>query len=117
MTYAENETLYHIYRGILSNNRSFQQGVSAMVEYRMDCPEYAELLVKYPFAKIAGKGTDLQRAIRLLKYLSPRLTHSPWYDNRVPCNAQSSALPWHRSMPGSLLILRNQFSCRGCRRL
>ena len=87
MTYAENETLYHIYRGILSNNRNFQQGVSAMVEYRMDCPEYAELLVKYPFAKIAGKGTDLQRAIRLLKYLSPRLTHSPWYDNRVPCNA------------------------------
>lgn len=42
---------------------------------------------KYPFEKIAGKGTDLQRAIRVLKYLSPKLTHSPWYDGHVDCNA------------------------------
>ena len=87
MTHAENETLYQIYCGILSNNRSFQPGEPAMVEYHMDCPEYAELLEKYPFEKVAGRGTDLQRAVRLLKYLSPRLTHSPWYDNCVPCNA------------------------------
>ena len=53
----------------------------------MDCPEYADLLKKYPFEKIAGKGTDLQRAIRVLKYLSPKLTHSPWYDGHVDCNA------------------------------
>lgn len=87
MTHAENETLYNIYRGILSNNWSFQPGMPAVVEYCMDCPEYAELLRAYPFAEIAGRGTDLQRAVRLLKFLSPRLTHSPWYDNCVPCNA------------------------------
>ena len=87
MNFEETETLYNVYRGILRNNQSFQPGKSTAVEYRMDCPEYAELLQRYPFEKIAGKGTDLQRAIRLLKYLSPRLTHSPWYDGRVPCNA------------------------------
>lgn len=87
MTDAENETLYNIYRGILSNNREFQPGTDARVEYHTDCPEYAELLMKYPFAQIAGRGTDLQRATRLLKYLSPRLTHSPWYDGHIPCNA------------------------------
>lgn len=87
MNFEETEVLYNVYRGILRNNRSFQPGKSTAVEYRMDCPEYADLLKKYPFEKIAGKGTDLQRAIRVLKYLSPKLTHSPWYDGRVPCNA------------------------------
>ena len=87
MNFEETEDLYNVYRGILRNNRSFQPGKSTAVEYRMDCPEYADLLKKYPFEKIAGKGTDLQRAIRVLKYLSPKLTHSPWYDGHVDCNA------------------------------
>ena len=87
MNFEETEGLYNVYRGILRNNRSFQPGKSTAVEYRMDCPEYADLLKKYPFEKIAGKGTDLQRAIRVLKYLSPKLTHSPWYDGHVDCNA------------------------------
>lgn len=87
MNFEETEVLYNVYRGILRNNRSFQPGKSTAVEYRMDCPKYADLLKKYPFEKIAGKGTDLQRAIRVLKYLSPKLTHSPWYDGHVDCNA------------------------------
>ena len=91
MNFEETEVLYNVYRGILRNNRSFQPGKSTAVEYRMDCPEYADLLKKYPFEKIAGKGTDLQRAIRVLKYLSPKLTHSPWYDGHVDCNAIPTA--------------------------
>ena len=87
MNFEETEDLYNVYRGILRNSRSFQPGKSTAVEYRMDCPEYADLLKKYPFEIIAGKGTDLQRAIRVLKYLSPKLTHSPWYDGHVDCNA------------------------------
>lgn len=72
MNFEETEELYNVYRGILRNNRSFQPGKNTAVEYRIDCPEYADLLKKYPFEKIAGKGTDLQRAIRVLKYLSPK---------------------------------------------
>ena len=47
----ENKTLYDIYRGILCNNQSFQLGKQAQVEYRFDCPEYAELKEKYPHIK------------------------------------------------------------------
>lgn len=50
----ENKTLYDIYRGILCNNQSFQLGKQAQVEYRFDCPEYAELKEKYHLNEIAG---------------------------------------------------------------
>ena len=82
----ENKTLYDIYRGILCNNQSFQLGKQAQVEYRFDCPEYAELKEKYHLNEIAGNGTELEHSVRLLKYLAPKLTHSAWYDNSVPCN-------------------------------
>ena len=36
--------------------------------------------------EIAGNGTELEHSVRLLKYLAPKLTHSAWYDNSVPCN-------------------------------
>ena len=82
----ENKTLYDIYRGILCNNQSFQLGKQAQVEYRFDCPEYAELKEKYHLNEIAGNGTELEHSVRLLKYLAPKLTHSAWYDDSVPCN-------------------------------
>ncbi len=87
MTFAEREVLYNVYRGILSNNRSFQPGETASVEYRFDCPEYETLRKQYHLVKIAGKGTDLQRGIRLLKYFSPKLVHSSWYNSSISCNA------------------------------
>lgn len=87
MTFTEREALYNVYRGILNNNRSFQPGKDVSMEYRFDCPEYETLREQYHLVRIAGKGTDLQRGIRLLKYFSPRLVHSSWYDNSIPCNA------------------------------
>jgi hypothetical protein len=66
----ENKTLYDIYRGILCNNQSFQLGKQAQVEYRFDCPEYAELKEKYHLNEIAGNGTELEHSVRLLKYLA-----------------------------------------------
>ena len=72
----ENKTLYDIYRGILCNNQSFQLGKQAQVEYRFDCPEYAELKEKYHLNEIAGNGTELEHSVRLLKYLAPKLTHT-----------------------------------------
>lgn len=87
MKYEEKEALYDVYRGILCNNKQFQQGKMQHVRYEFDAPEYEELRKKYGIDKIAGRGTDLQRSIRLMKYLTPRLTHSAWYDNSLPCNA------------------------------
>lgn len=59
----ENKTLYDIYRGILCNNQSFQLGKQAQVEYRFDCPEYAELKEKYHLNEIAGNGTELEHSL------------------------------------------------------
>lgn len=80
------EQLY-IYSGILFHNRKFVEGKEEVISYDFSCPEFAQLREKYDLEKISGKGGDFVRAKRLLHYLAPRLTHSSWYDNHVPCNA------------------------------
>ena len=79
--------LLNTYCGILFHNQDFEQGNSEENIYEFHCPEFEELRNKYALVKVAGKGSDFVRAKRLLHYLAPRLTHSPWYDNHIPCNA------------------------------
>ena len=76
-----------IYSGILFHNQTFAQGEMVTIRYDLDAPAFSLLREKYDLERIAGKGSDFQRAKRLLHYLAPRLTHSSWYDNHVPCNA------------------------------
>ncbi len=76
-----------VYAGILFNNQIFAEGNNDEFVYNFDCTEFETLKQKYNLEDIAGKGSDFGRAIRLLHYLSPRLKHSSWYDNHVPCNA------------------------------
>lgn len=83
---AAKEQLY-IYSGILFHNRKFAEGKEEAISYDFSCPEFAQLREKYDLETIAGKGSDFVKAKRLLHYLAPRLTHSSWYDNHVPCNA------------------------------
>lgn len=80
------EQLY-IFSGILFHNQEFEHGNREKITYDFSCPAYQTLIEKYGLEEIAGKGGDFQRAKRLLHYLAPRLTHSSWYDNHVPCNA------------------------------
>ena len=77
----------NIYAGILCQNQTFAQGREATILYELDCPQFQQLRERYGLEKIAGKGSDFARAKRLLHHLAPRLTHSSWYDNHVPCNA------------------------------
>ena len=76
-----------IYAGILFNNQIFSEGNDDEIVYNFDCPELITLKEKYNLEEIAGKGTDFKKAKRVLHYLAPRLTHSSWYDNHVPCNS------------------------------
>ena len=91
MTKRENQEisqqLLNVYSGILFHDQTFEDGISEIMIYAFDCPEFEELRTKYNLAEIAGKGSDFARAKRLLHYLAPRLTHSSWYDNHVECNA------------------------------
>ena len=82
-----NETLLNVYCGILFHARSFEPGGDVSCSYRFDCPEYEQLKKAYPIEKIAGKGGDFERALRLCRWLAPRLRHKGNFDNSVPCNA------------------------------
>lgn len=92
MTDEENlrvqQNLFDIYSGILFNNQEFDgSGETAEITYDFDCPEYKTLIEKYGIDKIAGEGTAFERAVRLLHWMSPRLTHKSDYDNHIPVNA------------------------------
>ena len=76
-----------IYAGILFHHQSFAQGEECTIGYDFVCPEFSVLREKYDLENIAGKGGDFDRAKRLMHYFAPRLKHSSWYDNHVPCNA------------------------------
>lgn len=79
--------LLNVFSGILFNNQTFDEGNNDEITYNFECPEFETLKEKYNLEEIAGKGSDFKKAKRLLHYLAPRLTHSSWYDNHVPCNA------------------------------
>ena len=81
------QQLLDIYSGVLFHNQAFEDGNADDIIYEFDCPEFEELRRKYDLVKLAGTGSDLDRAKRLLHYLAPRLTHSSWYDNHIECNA------------------------------
>lgn len=82
-----NEERFAVYSGILFHNQRFAAGNRERIRYDFSCPQFARLRQQYNLEAIAGKGSDFQRARRLLHYLAPRLTHSSWYDNHIPCNA------------------------------
>ena len=81
------QQMLDVYSGILFHNQEFESGNRSENIYEFECPAFEELRNQYDLVKIAGKGSDFARAKRLLHYLAPRLTHSPWYDNHIECNA------------------------------
>lgn len=94
------QRVFDIYSGILVNHLEFRPGPREVPVYDFDCPEYETLREKYGLVKLAGKGTAFQRAKRLPHHFAPRLTHSSFYDNHLPCDALS------------LLELRERFARR-----
>jgi len=81
------EYSYSILKGILLANSDFSGGRKAEIRYDFGCREYEELRKKYRLKKIAGAGSEFERAKRLMAYFSAGLTHNSLYDNHVPANA------------------------------
>ena len=71
-----NETLLNLYCGILFHAGSFEAGGEATFEYRFDCPEFEQLRAAYPIERVAGRGGDFERALRLCRWLAPRRPRS-----------------------------------------
>lgn len=80
-------TLWNVYCGILHGLRGWAAGGTLSVTYRCDCPEFQTLLARYPVEKVDGKGSGFARALRLCRWLYPRLKHNGVYKNCVPCNS------------------------------
>lgn len=76
-----------IFKGCIFNALELDEGEPCKIRYDFDCPEYSQLLAKYPIEEAAGKGGDFERALRLCRYLKPRLKHKSDYDNHVECNS------------------------------
>ena len=65
----------------------FSKGEEIQFTYDFSCPEYQELLNKYPLKEIAGEGSEFERVLRLMGEYSGRLEHKSNYDNSVDENA------------------------------
>lgn len=79
--------IQNLYLGILNNYPEFEQKEDARLQYDFAAEQWRTLKSVYALEDIAQKGSSFERARRLLHYLAPRLTHSSFYDNHVPCNA------------------------------
>ncbi len=79
--------LLDILSGGLFNAQKLAVGEPINIEYVFDCPEFQKLREQYPIERVAGKGGDFERALRLCRWLAPRLKHKSDYDNHVPCNS------------------------------
>lgn len=79
--------LSDIFCGEIFNAEKLAAGEPVKIEYVFDCPEFKKLREQYPIERVAGKGGDFERALRLCRWLAPRLKHKSDYDNHVPCNS------------------------------
>ena len=59
------EYVLDIFSGGLFNAPMFAAGESVQIEYVFDCPEFHKLREQYPVERVAGKGGDYERALRL----------------------------------------------------
>ncbi|MBR5490099.1 MAG: transglutaminase domain-containing protein [Oscillospiraceae bacterium] len=79
--------IYIMEAGILKNNLSFEEGEDITISYDFTHGDYAQLISKYGIDTIAGEGTELERAMRLMDEYAPRLTHKSDYDNSIEMRA------------------------------
>ena len=79
--------LLNIYKGILFNNCDFYNGINDKLTYDFACPQYAILKEKYKLKDIAKQGSELEKAIRLLSFFAPQITHKGDFQNNIGCNA------------------------------
>lgn len=87
-SYLQNtEEIYIMEAGILNKNLEFHGGTDYEFQYDFSHKNYEQLKSDYNLENTAKKGTEFERALRLMNEYAPRLTHKSDYDNHI---AQSS---------------------------
>ncbi len=79
--------LLNVYKGILLNNPLPDIETDKVINYEFDLKNFEILKEKYNISKIAGKGSDFERSIRILKHFSPKLRHDSYYGNHIKQNS------------------------------
>lgn len=72
--------LLQVYCGLLFNFQKFQHGETFSCSFDFDDEIYAQLKAQYPLERVAGKGGEFERALRLVRWLSPKLVHRGDYE-------------------------------------
>ncbi len=81
------DQVYIMEAGILKQNMFFDKGTDVTFSYDFNNPDYQKLLDQYNIKAIAGEGTELERALRLMNEFAPRLTHKSDYKNEIDIKA------------------------------
>ena len=81
------DEIYIMEAGILTAHETFMPGEIITFSYDMENEEYPLLRKEYNVEKLAGEGSEWQKAARLMDAYAGRLTHQSNYDNHVPMNA------------------------------
>lgn len=81
------DEIYIMEAGILRNNLEFADGKALTISYDFDGQDYGALIEKYKIDKIAGDGTEFDKALRLMNEFAHRLTHKSDFDNHIATNA------------------------------
>lgn len=97
--------IYIMESGILSNNLEFADGEDFEFSYDFINDEYQLLIEEYGIDSVAGKGTEFEKALRLMNEYSSRLKHKSDYDNSIEMNAISL-------LEYSLDSTKNGINCR-----
>jgi transglutaminase-like putative cysteine protease len=75
--------MYNVYSGILKMMDDFRDdGLEVQIKYRLE-DDYSELKNTYHLNEIAGGGSDFQKALNLLGWISSHIYHYGNYDNHV----------------------------------
>ena len=83
------EEIYIMEAGMLRNQLKLRQIGEVTLRYDFDHEEYTTLIARYGIDRIAGEGSEFERAMRLMDEFAPRLHHESWYDNHIEMNALS----------------------------
>ena len=101
------EEIYIMEAGILRNEMEFADGTDMQLSYEFDEPEYKVLIEKYGIDRIAGEGTEFERALRLMNEFAPRLRHASNYYNHIAIEALP-LLEYCLDRPGNGINCRNK---------
>ena len=83
----EPQEIYNMEAGIIKGLSEFQDGEECKITYDFDNTEYPDLLARYEIDKIAGNGSEFEKARALMNAFADRLHHKSDYDNHINMNA------------------------------